>query len=185
MSLRGHVHFGFSLSIIPLLQLWRENPRRENPSILPKKSFQNIFWSRNGIDLKFYHLKLTYIQIKKKKLMQSPPRLELTSFCVVVDGLFAWATRLVNHSWHEYRYITGIHIFSNGVFRIRILTKITQPCKLCAVFAFETAKKRKTSCPIRPFKSLLKIRTLWNHYLKSSNSILNAKINTFGRPGIK
>jgi hypothetical protein len=80
------------------------------------------------------------IQIKKKKLMQSP-RFELTSFWVVVDGLFAWATRMVNHNWHEYRYITGIPILSNGVFRIRILTKITQPCKLCDVFPFETAKE--------------------------------------------
>jgi hypothetical protein len=35
-------------------------------------------------------------------------------------------------------------IFSNGVFRIRILTKITQPRKLCDVFPFETTKKRNT-----------------------------------------
>jgi hypothetical protein len=36
--------------------------------------------------------------------MQSPPRIELTTFCVVVDGLFAWAIRMANHNWHEYRY---------------------------------------------------------------------------------
>jgi hypothetical protein len=44
----------------------------------------------------------------------------------------------------SYTCITGIPIF-----RIRILTKNFQPCKLCDVFPFEIVKQRNTSCPIR------------------------------------
>ena len=54
------------------------------------------------------------------------------NFCVEERRLFRLS--------HTVIQITGIPIVSNGVLRIRVLTKITQPCKLCDVFPFETAK---------------------------------------------
>jgi hypothetical protein len=90
---------------------------------------------------KINNKKLSFDTNLKQKVHQPPPQFKHATLQVRNrnDELSDFAKLLRNHTRHKCRYITGIHIFSNCVFRIRILTKITQLYIYCDVFPFETA----------------------------------------------
>jgi hypothetical protein len=72
--------------------------------------------------------------------------------------------------------------FSNGVFRIRILTKITQPYIYCDVFPFETARTMNTSCPLHSWYFTLNFWWLWANdwwYISVKNDNQFYKLRTF------